>query len=378
MKISNTPRSTQVFSNQHASSAIQEVEQHNQTLESLKPTLATEFCLAIAQRRRRIILSTLLWVILIPFILLSSSHYSYSSLETELELGFAKATNLIESPNAISPITNEAINVSLMRLSQLDVEQQEDSPHAVVWQVAPSSLTNGEKQFKRLNKDVNQISKKSNNARSNLGITNQASIDDSTISTFKKNPANTTYRLIRKGYQDYNAGRKMIAAQQYQRALELDANSPDALLGVAALAYDRGNRSYALQLYRQVLKLEPDNEIAIAALAPELAKTNKQSLENYLLDKLQANPESTHLRFALGNLYQRQQQWPAAKAAYLQAYKLAPKQADYAYNLAVALDRLDQHSAARHYYRIALSLPHGSFTREPVIARVTAIEQLLP
>jgi cytochrome c-type biogenesis protein CcmH/NrfG len=46
--------------------------------------------------------------------------------------------------------------------------------------------------------------------------------------------------------------------------------------------------------------------------------------------------------FALGNLYAQQGRWPDAQQAYFRAYGAAPDNPDYAYNLAVGLDRLNQ------------------------------------
>jgi tetratricopeptide (TPR) repeat protein len=64
---------------------------------------------------------------------------------------------------------------------------------------------------------------------------------------------------------------------------------------------------------------------------------------------------SPHLFQTLGNLYADQKRWSEAQAAYFEAYRGAPDNADYAYNLAVSLDQLRQHPAALSYYERALA-----------------------
>ena len=76
---------------------------------------------------------------------------------------------------------------------------------------------------------------------------------------------------------------------------------------------------------------------------------------------LAAEPEAAHLHFTLGNLYAGQERWPEAQQAYFDAFRLDDENADYAFNLAVSLDRLLQRRTALDYYRLALDLA----TRRP-------------
>ena len=70
----------------------------------------------------------------------------------------------------------------------------------------------------------------------------------------------------------------------------------------------------------------------------------------------------------------RQSAWPAAQAAYFQAYNLQPDNPDYAYNLAIGLEHLEQPKLALTYYRKALDLSfkkgHANFDQNRVIERV--------
>ena len=74
---------------------------------------------------------------------------------------------------------------------------------------------------------------------------------------------------------------------------------------------------------------------------------------------LRRTPDSGPALFALGNLYARQGRWPEAQQAYFRACGAAPDNPDYAFNLAVGLDRLNQGKLAFEYYGRALALAQG-------------------
>ena len=62
------------------------------------------------------------------------------------------------------------------------------------------------------------------------------------------------------------------------------------------------------------------------------------------------------MQFALGNLFARQGRWPEAQQSYFRAFSAMPENADYAFNLGVGLDRMNQPRLAQTYYRRALEL----------------------
>ena len=66
------------------------------------------------------------------------------------------------------------------------------------------------------------------------------------------------------------------------------------------------------------------------------------------------------MQFALGNLYARQGRWPEAQQSYFRAFTAAPTNPDYAFNLAVGLDRLNQGRLAQNYYQRALALAQAA------------------
>ena len=95
--------------------------------------------------------------------------------------------------------------------------------------------------------------------------------------------------------------------------------------------------------------------------------------EARLRQAVERNPESGPALFALGNLYARQGRWQDAQHHYFRAYTSVPSNADYAFNLAVGLDRLNQAPLALSYYQKALALAASgtvSFDRAAAQRRV--------
>lgn len=173
------------------------------------------------------------------------------------------------------------------------------------------------------------------------------------------------------GYNAYQAGDLVSARQQYQAVLRQDANNRDALLGMAAVAAREDQLEQAAATYARLLDLDPNDNDALAGLSSVRQGDPGQS-EGRLRRMLDKHPESAPLLFSLGNLYARQGRWPEAQQHYFRAYSAAPGNADYAFNLGVGLDRLNQGKLARTYYQRALELAQQgtvSFDRAVAAAR---------
>ncbi|MBL8514952.1 MAG: hypothetical protein JNJ55_13250 [Betaproteobacteria bacterium] len=85
------------------------------------------------------------------------------------------------------------------------------------------------------------------------------------------------------------------------------------------------------------------------------------------------HPDSSALQFALGNLMASQRRWQEAQQAYFDAWRGEPERADFAYNLAISLDQLNQSKLAREYYGKAIALAKSGgaqFDREAVARRI--------
>ncbi len=151
------------------------------------------------------------------------------------------------------------------------------------------------------------------------------------------------------------AGDLATARQQYDTALRADANNRDALLGSAAVAAREGRQDAAQAAYNRLLAQDPRDADALAGLTALRPAGGEQS-EGRLRAAARTNPDAAPVHFALGNLYARQGRWQEAQQAYFRAWTAAPANADYAFNLAVGLDRMNQGKLARDYYRRALAL----------------------
>jgi len=180
--------------------------------------------------------------------------------------------------------------------------------------------------------------------------------------------------VLNQAYAAYQRGELSEAQRLYTQA-NAGGNNVDALLGLATVASLQNRDADAQQLYRRVLDIDPRNATAQGALLDLLGNTDGPAAESRLKALIERDP-SPHLHQTLGNLYAGQRRWNDAQAAYFEAWRGAPGNADYAFNLAVSLDQLHQAAAALTYYEKALATPGAHrFDRAEAEARV---QQLKP
>jgi tetratricopeptide (TPR) repeat protein len=168
------------------------------------------------------------------------------------------------------------------------------------------------------------------------------------------------------------AGDLARARTLYEQVLVSDAGQPDAHLGLALIAQSQQDRDPAVRHFRAVLAVSPDQPRAWSGLAELASDGELPALESKLRGLLAARPDAA-LNFALGNNLMRQSRWAEAQEQYFAATTAAPENAEYRFNLAVALDRLGKHAAAATHYRNALQLAEG----HPVQFDVAAVRTRL-
>ncbi|MEQ8663943.1 MAG: hypothetical protein RLW62_24245 [Gammaproteobacteria bacterium] len=177
-------------------------------------------------------------------------------------------------------------------------------------------------------------------------------------------------------YAAYAAGDLATAAAGYRALLAGQPGRRDALLGLAAVALAAGDREAAFRHYATVLEQHPEDAVAAAALV-SLTGGHGAATPARLRLLLDRHGELPYLHFALANWYARAGRWADAQQAYFEAWRRDEDNPDYAFNLAVSLDRIGQAGAALEYYRVALTLAdaHSShFDPAPALARIAALE----
>jgi len=159
--------------------------------------------------------------------------------------------------------------------------------------------------------------------------------------------------LLPQAYAALQSGQLDQAQRLYSDVLGAEPKSIDALLGLAAVAVRQGNSEEATRRYLHLLELEPQNALAQSGLIALLGRADPVAAESRLKQLIAREP-TAHLYFTLGNLYADQSQWAAAQHAYFQAHHLEPANPDYAYNLAVGLEHVNQPKLALGYYQRAM------------------------
>ena len=192
----------------------------------------------------------------------------------------------------------------------------------------------------------------------------------------KKPTPDRIYPLLTKAYEAFQAGNDGRAKILYESVIAREPINANALLGLGAIAMRSGDAQRAAQIYVKLLSLYPDDPVARAALIDLNQNVPPVEGESHVKKLLTRNPEQPFLYFTLGNLYARQARWAEAQQAYFEAYHRDGENADYAFNLAVSLDRMGKPATALRYYRRALQLaPDGqaNFEVEAVVRRITVI-----
>ncbi len=183
----------------------------------------------------------------------------------------------------------------------------------------------------------------------------------------------TVAPIIKDAYLALQEGRLDRAETLYRNALQSEGQNIDALLGLAAIAAQRREVQQAIGFYERILDAEPRNATAQAGLIALIGQADPQMSETRLKQLIAREP-SAFLYYSLGNLHANQNQWPAAQQAYFQAFQMQSDNPDYAYNLAVGLEHLNQSKLALTYYRKAIDLSfqkgRANFDQKRVIERI--------
>jgi Flp pilus assembly protein TadD len=184
--------------------------------------------------------------------------------------------------------------------------------------------------------------------------------------------------LLARAWGAYNKSDYAQANNLYAQVLDREKNNRDALMGLGAIALKNNDDQAAMQYYNKLLQLDPRDPVANAAILNMNNSTVADAPgESKLLYLIQLNPDAAHLYYALGNRYSAQSKWPEAEAAYFSAFEHDSSSADYAYNLAVSLERTGRPKEAVKYYNFALQLADHSnisFSADVVAKRLELLQ----
>jgi len=166
------------------------------------------------------------------------------------------------------------------------------------------------------------------------------------------------------------------AESNYGSVLETSPTNVVALLGMANLSAIKGQLDQAQMFYQRVLVQSPQNINARAGLL-SLASSTSLDVGSALQQLLRESPEKAFLHAGLGDYYLKRSEWPAAQRAYFDAFSRDPKNANYAYNLAISLDQMAKPKLALQFYQQALSLEKSKpahFDGSVLVARIAVLK----
>jgi len=193
--------------------------------------------------------------------------------------------------------------------------------------------------------------------------------------------------VIVQAYSAFQTRDYVDARALYQQALRATPNSRDAMLGIAAVAMLQGESTLARNMYTRLLEQDPRDALARAGLLETVPASDPVRTESELRNLFDSHPDVAPLAFALGNLYASQRRWNEAQQAYYDALRAAKAGAsgsvspDYAFNLAVSLERLNQPQSAYEFYREALQQSaqvQPNFDPRVLRQRLEDLERSLP
>lgn len=191
-----------------------------------------------------------------------------------------------------------------------------------------------------------------------------ATADDATsIRVQRTLPATSapTASPLDNAYAAYEKGDLATARTRYLEGWQRDPHATDALDGLGAIALRQGQNQEAERWFLKSLAINPRNAVAQSGLITATQEPDVAAAESRLRNLLHDQPEVTAAHIALGHVLARSGRWAEAQESYFKAFSLDPENPDVLFNLAVALDHLNQRTLALDYYDQALT----AATRRP-------------
>jgi tetratricopeptide (TPR) repeat protein len=180
---------------------------------------------------------------------------------------------------------------------------------------------------------------------------------------------------VMRGYTALQQNQFSQAREAYSQVLAKNATQRDALLGIAYAHHALGDTTQALSTLRRLIELYPRDSDASSALYL-IGGGDPQAEESRFKQLLERGERPAILHYALGVLYFEQSRFGEAERSFSKAASMDPEQPDYAYNLALSLDRLGRIREAARQYVLALNLANQTsaiFSRDLARARLRVL-----
>ena len=184
-------------------------------------------------------------------------------------------------------------------------------------------------------------------------------------------------------YEYFLNGNLPAATADYLLLLESDPDNRQAMLGLATIYRRRGDIAAAQSLYARLLEMNPRDPLARTGLINAASSADPLQRASDLRQLQETYPSLAPITFALGNLHASQGRWREAQSAYFDALRKArdsgdgPISPDYAFNLAISLERLGEPTLAYDYYQQAERLAQvvaPAFDRTILQQRLQALQ----
>ncbi|NOX43867.1 MAG: tetratricopeptide repeat protein [Gammaproteobacteria bacterium] len=301
----------------------------------------------------------------VVFLLLIGAYAYYQFISDSLQ----KNTN-----NAVLPVLRQQPQIARKILPESQVSSQHDIQ---VDRQSKNSLSRSNvvelpKQRREKQVVAATVVKKNSSPISEKSISSQPGA----ISIKRQRVPDNIYQLLTQAYSAYQSGSDREAVSYYGKVLKLESNNRDALLGLAAISVRNKQFEKARDTYIALLENSPKDSVALSGLLNIQSNVDPIKSEIKIKLLLDSEPGSAHLLFTLGVLYASQQRWVDAQKAFFKAHSSDNQNADFAYNLAVSLDQLEQREAALKFYRIALEIVKQqpiSFKVNDVMHRISVL-----
>jgi tetratricopeptide (TPR) repeat protein len=180
---------------------------------------------------------------------------------------------------------------------------------------------------------------------------------------------------VMRGYTALQQNQFSQAREAYSQVLTKNPTQRDALLGIAYAHHALGDTAQALSTLRRLMDLYPRDSDASSALYL-IGGGDPQAEETRFKQLLERSERPAILHYALGVLYFEQSRYGEAERSFSKAVSMDPDQPDYAYNLALSLDRLGRVRDAARQYVSALNLANQAsavFSRDVARSRLRVL-----